>query len=85
MKTNADKRIPIHNLEDLGTAVRERRKAARMTLDQAADLLGVSRRFLIELEHGRRRASIEKVMAVLDALGLEIVLQPRGQSRSSRG
>ncbi len=74
--------MKIHNLEDLGAAIRARRKVAGMTLDQAADLLGVSRRFLIELEHGKRRASIEKVMVVLDALGLELVLQPRGQSRS---
>jgi len=77
--------MKIDNLKSLGTAIRARRKVAGMTLDQAADLLGVSRRFLIELEHGRRRASIEKVMTVLDALGLELVLQPRGQSRPSTG
>ncbi len=83
MKTSADKKTLIHNLEDLGAVVRDRRKVAGMTLDQAADFLGVSRRFLIELEHGRRRASIQKVMVVLDALGLEIVLQPRGQFQPS--
>jgi transcriptional regulator with XRE-family HTH domain len=71
--------IPITDLASLGAAIRARRQLARMTLDEAADLLGVSRRFLIELEHGRRRASIDKVLDVLHAFGLELMLLPRGK------
>ncbi len=57
--------------------MRSRREAAGLTLDEASDLLGVGRRFLIELEHGKRRANIETLLQVLNALGLEMVIEPR--------
>lgn len=67
----------IDTLADLGEAVRQRRQAAGMTLDEAAALLGVGRRFLVELENGKRRASIETVLRVLHDLGLELRVEPR--------
>jgi HTH-type transcriptional regulator/antitoxin HipB len=67
----------LRTLSDLGQAIRSRRKAAGLTLDEAAALLGVGRRFLIELERGERRASIEMVLRVLHGLGLELRLDPR--------
>jgi len=70
-------RQTIRDLEQLGALVRARREAAGLTLDRAAALLGVGRRFLIELEHGRRRANVETLLRVLNALGLELVVEPR--------
>ncbi len=67
----------ISNLTQLGRLVRRRREAAGLTLDEAAGLLGVGRRFLIELEHGKRRANIETLLRVLHALGLELVIETR--------
>lgn len=75
----------VSNLTDLGDAVRRRREAAGLTLDEAADLLGVGRRFLIELEHGKRRANVETVIRVLRALGVDLVLVPRGGAASAGG
>lgn len=67
----------VRDLRQLGSVIRSRREAAGLTLDEASDLLGVGRRFLIELEHGRRRANIETLLQVLNALGLELVIEPR--------
>ena len=67
----------IGTLEDLGSVIRRRRRASSLTIDQAADLLGVSRRFLIELENGKRRASVDTVLRVLQALGLDLRVSPR--------
>ncbi len=67
----------ISSLTQLGRLVRSRREAAGLTLDEAAALLGVGRRFLIELEHGKRRANIETLLRVLHALGLELVIETR--------
>lgn len=64
-------------MADIGRLIRDRRKAAGLTLDDAAALLGVGRRFLIELEHGKRRANIETLLEVLQALGLEMVIETR--------
>jgi transcriptional regulator with XRE-family HTH domain len=69
--------LTVHTLAELGEVVRRRRKAARLTLDDAAALLGVGRRFLVELENGKRRASIETVLRVLHGLGLELRVEPR--------
>jgi HTH-type transcriptional regulator/antitoxin HipB len=67
----------VQTLADLGQILRQRRKAARLTLDEAAALLGVGRRFLVELEGGKRHASIETVLRVLHGLGLELRIEPR--------
>jgi len=67
----------VRTLIELGALVRERRVAAGLTLDEAAGLLGVGRRFLIELEHGTRRANIETLLQVLAGLGLELVIEVR--------
>jgi len=67
----------IRILSDLGDAIRARRRMTGLTLDDAAALLGVGRRFLVELENGKRHASIETVLRVLHGLGLELRVEPR--------
>lgn len=63
---------------DLGTAIREARK--RTELDQAttADLVGVGPRFLSEVERGKPSARLGLVLKVLERLGLEVWVSPRG-------
>jgi HTH-type transcriptional regulator/antitoxin HipB len=70
-------RWPIQNSTHLGTLVRARRAEAGLTLTEAAGLLGVGRRLLIELEQGRRHASLQTVLKVLHGLGLELVVETR--------
>ncbi len=71
------KRVVVRELQTLGDLVKARREMARLTLDEAAQLLGVGRRFLIELEHGKRRANVETLLQVLNVLGLEMVIETR--------
>jgi len=74
----------IRDLEQLGSLIRDRREAAGLSLDRAAALLGVGRRFLIELEHGKRRANVETLLQVLNALGLEMVIETRTPGLTAR-
>jgi transcriptional regulator with XRE-family HTH domain len=67
----------IDSPKTLGRVIRQRREQAGLTLTDAAELLGVSRRLLIELEHGRREAALPTVLAILHALGLELYARPR--------
>lgn len=53
----------------LGDAIRERRAAARMTLRAVAKALGVSAPFLSDVEHGRRRLSEDRVVALEKLFG----------------
>ena len=62
---------------DLGEAVVKRRKALHLGQDELAELAQVSPRFIRALEHGKPTARFDKVVAVLDALGLEIDVHVR--------
>lgn len=61
----------------LGATVRERRKDLRLTQQQLADLAGTSERFVRALERGKPTVQLNHVVAVLDALGLELRAEVR--------
>ncbi|MFN8081912.1 MAG: helix-turn-helix transcriptional regulator [Kineosporiaceae bacterium] len=62
---------------DLGSDLRVRRQNLALTQADLADLAGVSVRFIRALEHGKATVRLDKVMAVLDVLGLELRTQLR--------
>jgi HTH-type transcriptional regulator/antitoxin HipB len=57
---------------EIGTVVREARLAQGLRQDQLAAAAGVGLRFLVELEGGKPTVRLEKVLAVLNALGLRL-------------
>lgn len=61
---------------DIGSIVREARKAAGLRQDQLAASAGVGLRFLVELERGKPTAQLDKVLQVLTAMGLRIAVLP---------
>lgn len=67
---------------DLGVAIRDRRR--RLNLDQAdlALRIGVSRKWIIDVEKGKPRAEIGLILRALDALGLKLALDTGGQTGS---
>ncbi len=54
----------------IGTRVRQERQAKRWTLDQLAEVSGVSRRMLISIEQGVANPSIGILLKISDALGV---------------
>lgn len=76
----------IHTPRDLGRLIRARRLDAGLNAAQAADLAGVSRRLLIELETGKRKqAGLANVLRVLEILGLRVDVAARGAMTRSDG
>jgi predicted nucleotidyltransferase len=61
----------------IGAAVRAARKARGWSLRGAAERLGVSVRFLDELERGKATARLDKVLQALAGVGLEIAVVPK--------
>lgn len=57
---------------ELGGTLRTRRRALGLTQGEVADLGGVSAKFLIDLERGKESVRLDKVLNVLDVLGLEL-------------
>lgn len=68
-------------LETIGQAVRTARKGMDLTQPELAAAAGVGLRFLVELERGKPTVRLDRMLAVLDALGLELSIAPRGRGR----
>jgi HTH-type transcriptional regulator/antitoxin HipB len=63
-------RTPI----DLGFAIRDRRRRLNLDQDDLAKRVGVSRKWIIDVEKGKPRAELGLVLRTLDALGLRLAL-----------
>ena len=86
--TKNTKKIPygkISTTAELGRLVRQSRKAAGVLQVDAAGMSGVGVRFLSELERGKPTVELGKVLQVLQRLGLEIWIAPRGHSLGGGG
>ncbi|HIZ34480.1 MAG TPA: type II toxin-antitoxin system Y4mF family antitoxin [Candidatus Ruania gallistercoris] len=59
----------------------ERRKQLGLRQEDLAVLAGVSERFVRQLEAGKSTVRLDTLTAVLDALGLELVLRRREVGR----
>ena len=63
-------RRPVRTSLELGTLVRRARIGADLRQRDAADLCGVSERFLIQLEQGKPGSRLELVLKVCHGLGV---------------
>ena len=69
----------IRKLEDLGQVVRNQRAQAKLRIDDAAALSFVSSDLLSRLENGRP-VTMDKLLKVLDGLGLRMLVVPAGEA-----
>ena len=60
----------------IGRTVREVRRSLGVTQRQLAMTAGTGLRFIVELEKGKPTCQLGKTLAVLGALGVEVLLQP---------
>lgn len=67
---------------DLGRAIRRRRKALHLTQQDLADLVGVNRRLISELERGAGSTALRTVIAVCKTLGLALTAEPASRNAS---
>lgn len=74
----------IRSTEELGRIARAHRKNRRLTLETVSGLGNLSPRFLSEFERGKETAEIGKILKALRTMGLEVVIQPRGATPSSK-
>ena len=67
----------IRSASDLGQKISEARKHMNMTQQAFADLAGVGRRFLSELEAGKPTLEFERVLRVCQAAGIDLLAVKR--------
>lgn len=61
----------------LGPLVRQRRRSQKLRIDDTAALLGVSVDLMSRLENGQGSVRLDKALAVLDGLGLALLVVPK--------
>lgn len=71
----------IQTAADLGEAIRKQRKADGLTLADVAGLTNVGIRFLSELENGKPTVRLDKILHVINALGLQLDLTSPADTR----
>lgn len=67
----------VQHTGDVGRLVRAQRKRQGLRIDDAAAFTHVSVDLLSRLENGKGSVGLEKVLSVLDGLGLCLVVSPR--------
>ncbi len=77
MKQSSSCVTVLNSGDALGPVVRARRKSQSLRIDDAAALLGVSVDLMSRLENGQGSVRLDKVMAVLDGLGLALMVLPK--------
>ena len=72
------KDITLHNAEQLGAAIRLKRKEKNLTQSELAELLGAERKWVLNLESGNSKAEIGLILRAIDVLGLRASLADKG-------
>lgn len=68
----------VYSAEELGSAIRARRKKLGYTQEEVAEFQGCSPRFIGELERGMAASTIGRAIEIMNNLGLDMVVVERG-------
>lgn len=64
----------MQNGEDIGEKVAQRRKALGLSQSELAEFALCGRLFVSQLENGKQSVRLDKLLAILNVLGLELEL-----------
>ena len=69
--------IVVRSSTELGVIVRDQRKRLGFRQLDIAGMGNTGNRFIVELENGKPTVQLQKVLEVMDLLGLEILVRPK--------
>ncbi|MGH2880611.1 MAG: helix-turn-helix domain-containing protein [Solirubrobacteraceae bacterium] len=69
------KQFRLYSAASIGPAIRAYRKDAGLTQQQLADMAGLHRSYISELEHGKETEQLRRVLRLLKLLGVRATLQ----------
>jgi transcriptional regulator with XRE-family HTH domain len=67
----------IHAAPEFGAQLRASRKDLNLSQEEVADVIGVNRRVLGQLENGKTTVQLQIALEAARAVGLDITLVPR--------
>lgn len=71
--------IALQSSKDIARLIRERRKELGYTQSEVASFCNVGMRFFSELENGKETLQLEKVLRVINILGIDLLAKNRGE------
>lgn len=69
--------IAIRSAADVGQLVREQRQALSLRQVDLAGIGNTGNRLIVDIEKGKPTVQLQKVLDVLDLLGLELAVRPK--------
>ena len=66
--------ITIRSVADLGLALRATRKGSKVRLDDLADIAGVSKQFVSDVERGKQTVQLGLALRLLAEMGLSLTV-----------
>jgi HTH-type transcriptional regulator/antitoxin HipB len=76
--------FPVQTPAQLSAHLRSLRKSRGLTQAQLGALLGVNQTRVAKIERNPGSVSVDQLLALLTALGAQVVLQPRGSRPVAR-
>lgn len=70
---------PIRDAEGLNQLLRSRRKELRLTQDELGDRADLAAKHVSRIENGTHEPKVSTLLALISALGLELVLGEKGK------
>lgn len=67
----------VKSSKEIGLMIKKRRKSVKVTQRTLAAASGTGLKFIVELEQGKPTCQIQKVITVLNTLGLRIIIEER--------
>lgn len=77
MQTDLEQGVVIKSTEDLGYLIRKAREAEGITQMVAAGIFGSGNRFICDAENGKKTIQAQKLLDLLDMVGLEVVIRSK--------
>jgi len=65
----------LYTASSVGRAIRQYREEAGLTQAQLAEMAGLNRSYLSELEHGKETEQVRRILRLLKLLGVRATLQ----------
>ena len=74
----------IRTRKELGQLLRELRRGLGLTQAQLAEIVGVNRRWVVQVEQGKTSVDLRTLLRALGALGVELHVRPRRTSDAAK-
>jgi y4mF family transcriptional regulator len=75
--------MPIRSSVELGAVIREQRKRLALRQLDLAGLGNTGNRFIVDLENGKPTVQLQKVLDLMDLLGLELSVRTKAARSTS--